>query len=156
MQKKLLRPMQLQEGNRWDLGSALSAVWQQNEKGDVTSHSSGWLTAPTLDSPSEGGHSRHYVPTLPQYVSQQQPLLPLDFLANDKIFDSQDLHPGDELMCLGYPLGIGECFWLPCSAERQKGWKHCELRLYSRICCRDHCARCLLHPPDRIVFRKRD
>ena len=47
-----------------------------------------------------------YLRTVPRYVSQQQPLLTLDMLATDKIFEEQDLHPGDELMCLGYPLGL--------------------------------------------------
>jgi len=33
------------------------------------------------------------------------PLLTTDFLADDLTFDEYEIHPGDKLMCLGYPLG---------------------------------------------------
>ena len=33
------------------------------------------------------------------------PLLPLSFLATDSLISAYDLHPGDELLCLGYPFG---------------------------------------------------
>jgi hypothetical protein len=33
------------------------------------------------------------------------PLLPIDFLVDDKNLEQFEIHPGDELMCLGYPLG---------------------------------------------------
>lgn len=33
------------------------------------------------------------------------PLLTIDFLVDDKGLEQFDIHPGDELICLGYPLG---------------------------------------------------
>jgi hypothetical protein len=34
------------------------------------------------------------------------PLLPEDLLATDQTFEQQGIHPGDELLCLGYPFGL--------------------------------------------------
>lgn len=34
------------------------------------------------------------------------PLLPTDLLADDKMLSDFEIHPGDELQCLGYPLGL--------------------------------------------------
>jgi hypothetical protein len=41
---------------------------------------------------------------LPHSVSI--PLLPTDLLADDKMLSEFEIHPGDELNCLGYPLGL--------------------------------------------------
>jgi hypothetical protein len=35
------------------------------------------------------------------------PLLGMDFLAGDKILEEFEVHPGDELFCLGFPLYVG-------------------------------------------------
>ena len=32
-------------------------------------------------------------------------LLPINFLADDYIFNKYEIHPGDEMVCLGYPFG---------------------------------------------------
>jgi hypothetical protein len=40
---------------------------------------------------------------LPDVV--EVPLLTTDFLTDDLTFDEFEIHPGDRLMCLGYPLG---------------------------------------------------
>lgn len=43
---------------------------------------------------------------LPKYATGEMPMIHTGFLGDDNIFEQQDLGPGDELMCLGYPLGI--------------------------------------------------
>ena len=43
---------------------------------------------------------------LPVFVSKQTediPLLSIDLLADDEIMERYEIHPGDELLCLGYP-----------------------------------------------------
>lgn len=40
---------------------------------------------------------------LPEWFDD--PIIPIDFLAEDSIFQQIGIHPGDEIMCLGYPLG---------------------------------------------------
>lgn len=45
---------------------------------------------------------------LPVFVSKQAkdiPLLSTDLLADDKVMERFEIHPGDELLCLGYPRG---------------------------------------------------
>jgi len=47
--------------------------------------------------------------TLPSFVSKQsrgKPLLSTDLLADDAFMQKYEIHPGDELLCLGYPLGV--------------------------------------------------
>jgi len=44
---------------------------------------------------------------LPVFVAKQAkeiPILTTDLLADDKIMERFEIHPGDELLCLGYPL----------------------------------------------------
>jgi len=44
---------------------------------------------------------------LPVFVAKQTkeiPMLSTDLLADDKIMERFEIHPGDELLCLGYPL----------------------------------------------------
>ena len=43
---------------------------------------------------------------LPEYVDI--PLVSTNLLADDKDFEKYEIHPGDEIMCLGYPLGKKE------------------------------------------------
>ena len=46
--------------------------------------------------------------SLPSFVSAlsgEMPLLSTELLANDEIIKKFEIHPGDELLCLGYPLG---------------------------------------------------
>jgi len=46
---------------------------------------------------------------LPAFVSKQStefPILATDRLADDEIMERYEIHPGDELLCLGYPLGV--------------------------------------------------
>ncbi len=45
-----------------------------------------------------------YITSLPPGV--EITLLPMDFLADDKDLVTIGIHPGDELMCVGYPFGI--------------------------------------------------
>ena len=45
---------------------------------------------------------------LPDFISKQSdefPCLSTDLLADDKMLKRFEIHPGDELLCLGYPLG---------------------------------------------------
>ncbi len=42
---------------------------------------------------------------LPEEVSSWLPLLSTDLLADDQMLSKFEIHPGDELECLGYPLG---------------------------------------------------
>lgn len=47
---------------------------------------------------------------LPAFISKQAdeiPLLSTDQLADDEMMERFEIHPGDELLCLGYPLGKG-------------------------------------------------
>jgi hypothetical protein len=55
-----------------------------------------WLNHPVADV------SAMYVPLLPGVVNF---LLPTAMFANDDIFTQFEIHPGDELNCLGYPMG---------------------------------------------------
>lgn len=41
---------------------------------------------------------------LPEGIDKP-PLIPITWLADDGVFKDIELHPGDELLCLGYPLG---------------------------------------------------
>jgi hypothetical protein len=41
------------------------------------------------------------------------PLLTMSFLATDKMFEEFELHPGDELFTLGFPLCVGTEFGFP-------------------------------------------
>ncbi|MBK5275069.1 MAG: trypsin-like peptidase domain-containing protein [Desulfuromonadales bacterium] len=41
--------------------------------------------------------------TLPPEI--KPPLLPIEILATDTILEKSDIHPGEQLLCLGYPLG---------------------------------------------------
>jgi hypothetical protein len=34
------------------------------------------------------------------------PVLPIDLLANDDLIEKFEIHPGDELLCLGFPLFV--------------------------------------------------
>ena len=34
------------------------------------------------------------------------PILPMAFLADDEVLKKFEIHPGDELLCLGFPLGV--------------------------------------------------
>jgi len=46
---------------------------------------------------------------LPGFIYKQAkeaPFLPTALLADDKIMERYEIHPGDQLLCLGYPLGI--------------------------------------------------
>lgn len=46
---------------------------------------------------------------LPDFVFQQAkeiPLLSTELLADDEMMERYEIHPGDELLCLGYPLGF--------------------------------------------------
>ena len=46
--------------------------------------------------------------TLPDFALKQTeeiPALSTELFANDSIFEKYEIHPGDELLCLGYPLG---------------------------------------------------
>jgi len=43
---------------------------------------------------------------LPKTFIDQHEWLSESFLAGDDTFEERDINPGDELMCLGYPLGI--------------------------------------------------
>ena len=46
---------------------------------------------------------------LPVFVSKQAediPMLSTDMLADDKMIEEYEIHPGDRLLCLGYPLGV--------------------------------------------------
>ncbi len=47
---------------------------------------------------------------LPDFVSRQAeeiPFLSTDLLADDALLEKLEIHPGDELLSLGYPLGLG-------------------------------------------------
>ena len=46
-----------------------------------------------------------YLP-LPGKCANEVPLLSEDILANNKILEKYEIHPGDELLCLGYPLNF--------------------------------------------------
>ena len=44
--------------------------------------------------------------TLPVFISKQTeeiPILPTNMLADDEVMEKYEIHPGDELLCLGYP-----------------------------------------------------
>ncbi len=46
---------------------------------------------------------------LPLFVSKQTekiPMLSINLLADDKTMEKFEIHPGDRLFCLGYPLGV--------------------------------------------------
>ena len=43
---------------------------------------------------------------LPNEIMDSQPWLPEQLLSGDDVYKGQDIRPGDELMCLGYPLGL--------------------------------------------------
>jgi V8-like Glu-specific endopeptidase len=43
--------------------------------------------------------------TLPEEIARDLLLIPPTLLADDKTFAEFEIHPGDELHCLGYPLG---------------------------------------------------
>jgi len=46
---------------------------------------------------------------LPVFVSKQTEEIPIpstDLLADDKMMERFEIHPGDELLCLGYPFGM--------------------------------------------------
>jgi hypothetical protein len=43
---------------------------------------------------------------LPQEIISKQHWINSECLAGDEFFKNQDIRPGDELMCLGYPLGL--------------------------------------------------
>jgi hypothetical protein len=40
-------------------------------------------------------------------------ILPTGLLADDSVLAEYEIHPGDELLCLGYPLGVSSKFWFP-------------------------------------------
>ena len=45
---------------------------------------------------------------LPDFVSkqaQEKPVLSIALLADDTMMEKYEIHPGDEVLCLGYPLG---------------------------------------------------
>jgi hypothetical protein len=47
--------------------------------------------------------------SLPSFVSKQaeeMPMLSTNLLADDKMMEKYEIHPGDQLLCLGYPLGV--------------------------------------------------
>ena len=43
---------------------------------------------------------------VPKDALPSTPLLDTTFLAGDDVFAERDIHPGDELMCLGFPLSL--------------------------------------------------
>lgn len=47
--------------------------------------------------------------TLPVFLSKQTeeiPILSTDMLADDEMMERFEIHPGDQLLCLGYPFGV--------------------------------------------------
>jgi hypothetical protein len=42
--------------------------------------------------------------SLPNDIISNLKLIPTNLLANDKVFEKYEIHPGDELLCLGYPF----------------------------------------------------
>ncbi len=55
-----------------------------------------WVAHPTADV------AAMYVPLLPGVINF---LLPTPLIATDSTFEQFEIHPGDELNCLGYPMG---------------------------------------------------
>ena len=42
--------------------------------------------------------------SIPNDIAGNLELIPTNLLANDKVFEKYEIHPGDELLCLGYPF----------------------------------------------------